>query len=271
MNSASALEAITVSQRLLDRGELGAARAVLDDHPNSASIELQRGAIAAEAVWLDGGDPAQAVAILTPHIGTGRGLDLIGRAHYHSAITTGDHTLSEAVGECTSAGRLPFGHPEWRVANLLHIGMIQQRQGSHDIALVYLQDAHAQSEGWPAQRAAAALHIGLDAGARGDDATAVRLLEESLDLRRLNALTASIPASLLALADILDDPRSDRVGKLIDEAVEIGRSLPVRRPLAHALLASGRHRERPSELNEARAIAAELGDRRLLSLIDDRI
>ena len=40
------------------------------------------------------------------------------------------------------------------------------------------------------------------------------------------------------------------------------------RPLA--LLASGQHHERHSELIEARAIATELGDRTLLSVIEGR-
>lgn len=265
----TAREAVVASQRLLDRGELAAAQAVLEGHLGDARVELQRGAIAAEAVWLDGGDAGMAVAILTPYIDGGRALDLIGTAHYHAAITTADHTLSEAVGECTSASRLPFDLAEWRTANLLHIGMIQQRQGAHDIAFVYLQDAYTQSEDWPSERATAALHLGLDADARGDEATAVRFIEESLDVRRLAAQTAAIPASLLALAAVVSDSRFDRAGKLIDEAVEVGRSLRVRRPLAHALFASGRHHRRRAELHEARTIAAELGDRILLSLIED--
>jgi len=268
--SRSVLEAITVSQRLLVRGELGAAWAVLGDHVADPAVDLQCGAIATEAVLLDGGDPAAAETILTPHIETGRALDLIGAAHYHAAITTGSHTLPEAIGECMSASRMSFDHPQWKAANLLHIGMIQQRQGSHDIAVSYLQDAYEQSADWPSERSAAAHHLGRDAAARGDEAAAVRLLEEALDLRRLDTLTAWIPASLLALADALGDARSDRVGKLIDEAVEIARSLRVRRPLARALLASGQHHMRPRELAEARAIAAELGDRALLSAIADR-
>lgn len=270
MSANPALEAITASQRLLDRGELGGARAVLEDHLGERLVTLQSGAIATEAVLLDGGDPGEAVAILTPHIETGRGLDLIGTAHYHAAITTGAHTLPEAVGECTSASRMAFDHPRWKAANQLHIGMIQQRLGSHDIAAVYLQDAYTGSADWPSERAAAAHHLGIDAAARGDDATAVRLLEEAVDLRRLNTLTASVPGSLLALADTLGDTASDRVGKLIDEAVEVSRSLRVRRPLARALLASGQHHGRDSELDEARAIAAELGDRALLSVFAER-
>ena len=264
MSSESALEAITVSQRLLDRGELGAARAVLDDLLGDRSVELQCGAIAAEAVLLDGGDPTEAETILTPHIETGRALDLIGKAHFHAAITTGDHALSEAIGECTSASRMSFDHPRWKAANLLHIGMIQQRQGSFDIAAVYLQDAYVASKDWPSERASAAHHLGLDASARGDEATAVRYLEEALDLRRLSTVTAWIPASLLALADTLGDPASDRVGKLIDEAVEVARSLRAR-----AGRASGRHHMRQSELDEARAIATELDDHTLLSVIGD--
>jgi hypothetical protein len=269
VNSQSALEAVTASQRLLDRGELGAARAVLDGHLGDRSVDLQCGAIAVEAVLMDGGDPAEAVTVLAPHIETGRGLDLIGAAHYNAAITTGAHTLGEAVGECTAASRLSFDQSQWKAANLLHIGMIQQRQGSHDIAAVYLEDAYHRSREWPAEQAAAAHHLGLDAAARGDGDTAVRLLEECLDLRRLHMLNMSIPGSLLALADALGDAAVDRAGKLIDEAVDIARSLRVRRPLARALLASGRHHARPSELAEARAIAADLGDRGLLSVIAD--
>jgi hypothetical protein len=265
----SALEAIAASQRLLDRGELGAALAVLADHIGSRPVDLQCGAIAADAVLLDGGDPTDAVTVLVPHIDTGRALDLIGLSHYHSAITTRANTLAEAIGECTSASRLPFDHPRWKVANLLHIGMVQQRQGSHDIAAVYLHDAYAHSEAFPSERASAAHHLGLDAGARGEVSAAVRFLEESLDLRRLNKLTASIPESLLALADALDGSQRDRAGKLIDEAVEIARSMRVGRPLAVALSASGRHHVRPSELDEARSIAVDLGDRLLVSLIDD--
>ncbi len=270
MSSESALEAVAASQRLLDRGELGAALAVLDGHVGNRSADLQCGAIATAAVLFDGGDPEDAVMMLTPHIDSGRALDLIGMAHYHAATTTGDHTLSEAIGECTSASRMAFDHPRWKTANLLHVGMIQQRLGSHDIAAVYLQDAHAQSRHSPPERSAAALHLGLDAAARGDDATAIRFLEQSLDLRRLNRLTAAIPSSLLALADALGDSASDRTAKLIDEAVEVARSLRVRRPLALALLASGQHHGRHSELLEARAIATDLGDRALLSVIAER-
>lgn len=269
MSSPPVLEAVTVSQRLLLKGELGAARAVLVDHVGDPTIDLQCGAIATEAVLLDGGDPAEAETILTPHVEAGRALDLIGAAHYHAAITTGSHTLSEAIGECTSASRMPFDHPRWKAANLLHIGMIQQRQGSHDIAAIYLQDAYERSADWPFERSTAAQHLGQDAAARGDESLAVRLLEEALDLRRLSTLTAWIPASLLALADALDDARSDRAGKLIDEAIEVARNLRVRRPLACALLASGRHHMRPAELDEARALASELGDRALLSAIAD--
>jgi hypothetical protein len=269
VSSQSALEAITASQRLLDRGELGAARAVLDNYLGDRSVDLQYGAIVTESVLSDGGDPAEAVAILTAHVDTGRGLDLIGTAHYHAAITTGAHTLPEAIGECTAASRLSFDHPRWKAANLLHIGMIQQRQGSHDIATIYLEDAYRRSQDWAAERAPAAHHLGLDAAARGDEATAVRYLEEGLELGRLNALRASIPGSLLALAEALESSTSDRVGKLIDEAVEIARSLRVRRPLARALLASGRHHVRPLELAEARALAADLGDTALLSLLAD--
>jgi hypothetical protein len=209
------------------------------------------------------------VTILTPHIDTGRGLDLIGTAHYHAAITTGAHTLPEAIGECTAASRMTFDHPRWKAANLLHIGMIQQRQGSHDIAAIYLEDAHRKSQDWPAERATAAHHLGLDAAARGDETSAVRYLDEGLELRRLNALTAWIPGSLLALAEVLEGATSDRAGKLIDEAVEIARSLRIRRPLALALLASGRHHARPMELAEARAMAAALDDRALLSRLAD--
>lgn len=147
--------------------------------------------------------------------------------------------------------------------------MVQQRQGSHDIAAVYLHDAYAHSETFPSERASAAHHLGLDGGARGEDSTAARFLEESLDLRRLDNLTASIPASLLALADAVDESQRDRAGKLIDEAVEIARSLRVRRPLAVALCASGRHHVRPSELAESRSIAVDLGDRLLVSVIDE--
>ncbi len=270
MSTESAREAIAASQRLLGRGELGAARAALEAHIGERPVDLESGAIAAEAVLLDGGDPEDAVAILTPHVETGRALDLIGLAHYHAAITTGDHTLPEAIGECTSASRASFDHPRWKAANLLHIGMIQQRQGSHDLAAVYLRDAYTQSSDWPSERAAAAHHLGLDAGARGDDDTAVRLFEESLDLRRLETLTAAIPESLLALAEAVAGSASERIGKLIDEAVEVARSLRVRRPLALALLASGRHHRRPSELTEAHAIATAIGDRRLLSDISSQ-
>ena len=260
-------QAIAASQRLLDRGELGAALAVLDGHLGDRSVDLQCGSIAAAEVLWDGGDPGAALTMLAPHIETGRALDLIGLTHYHAAITTGDHTLSEAIGECTSASRMPFGLPRWKTANLLHIGMIQQRLGSHDIAAVYLEDAYAQSDEWPSDRAAAAHHLGLDAAARGDDDTAVRLLEESIDLRRLSTSTAWLPTSLLALAEVLGDASSDRVEKLIDEAVEIARNLRIRRPLALALLASGRHHVRASELAEARSIAERLGDRQLLAVI----
>ena len=270
MSSEATHEAVAASQRLLDRGELGAALAVLDGHFGDRSADLQCGAIAATAVLWDGGDPETALTMLAPHIDTGRALDLIGLTHYHAAITTGDHTLSEAIGECTSASRLSFDLPRWKTANLLHIGMIQQHLGSHDIAAVYLEDAYTQSADWPSDRAAAAHHLGLDAAARGDDDTAVRLLEESIDLRRLSTATAWLPASLLALAEALGAPASDRVGKLIDEAVEIARTLPVRRPVARALLESGHHHNRPSELVEARAIAEELGDRNLLAAIVER-
>lgn len=265
MSGESAFEAIAASQRLLDRGELGAATAVLDRHPGDRSVDVQRGAVAASAVLLDGADPTDAVSILAPHIDTGRALDLIGIVHYGAAVTTGDHTLAEAIGECTSASRMTFDHARWAAANLVHIGVIQQRLGSHDIAAVYLQDAYDRSTDWPSERAAAAHHLGLDAAARGDEAAAVRLIEEALDLRRLEMLTAAIPESLLALARTLDDSQADRVEKLIDEAVEVARSLGVRRPLAQALLASGRYHERAPEIAEARSVADTLGDRMLLS------
>lgn len=264
-------EAIAASQRLLDRGELGAAFAVLEGQSRDREVELQCGAVAATAVLLDGGDPEDALTMLAPHIETGRALDLIGLTHYHAAITTGDHTLSEAVGECTSASRLTFDHPRWRTANLLHIGMIQQRMGSHDLAAVYLQDAYDQSDDWPSEHATAAHHLGLDAAARGDEDTAVRLIEESIALRRLGSSTAWLPMSLLALAETLGEPATDRVGKLIDEAVDVASTLRVRRPLALALLASGRRHDRPSELIEARSIAERLGDRMLLALIDRQL
>lgn len=269
------VEAIGASQRLCNRGDLAAAARVLDPFTGDRLADLQRGAVAAEAVLLDGSDPTEVESILTPHLDEGRALDLIGLGHFHSAITTGARTLSEAVGECTSASRLSFETPGWKAANLLHIGMIQQAFGSHDIAEMYLRDAYSQADDCPSERAFAALHLGLDAIARGNETAGIQLIESALDSRRLHSIDVRLPETLLALAGAVGEVRPEEAEKLADEAVELGRALRVGRPLALALKMSGQLHGTRTELEEARHIANRIGDTKLLGEIvrlleDDR-
>ncbi len=259
----SVVEAIEASQRLCDRGDLGAATRALDPFIGDRLADLQRGAVAAEAVLLDGADPGVVESILTPHLDEGRALDLIGLGHFHSAVTTGAHSLSEAVGEFTSASRLTFDSKCWKVASMLHIGVAQQALGSHDIAEMYLRDAHRQAEGCPAEQALAALHLGLDSLARGDSDSGIRLIEVALDIRRFRSIDVRVPETLVILAEAIEETRPEEAEKLAGEAVDLGRALGVRRPLALALTTSGRLRHRRRELEEARAIADRTGDAKL--------
>ncbi len=267
MSNPQVLEAIAASQRLLDRGDIDAALRVLEDH-HSDVADLQRGSIAAIGVLLDGRDPNDAVSVLTPHLENPRALDLVGLAHYHAAITAGTHTLAEAAGECAAASRMEFDQDCWRAENALHIGVIQQRQGSYDIAEVYLRDAYGNGDRCPGVRVTAAKHLGLDSSARGDESGALMLLEESIDVARLNRLDAAIPHSLLALAELVQTSRPERAEKLIEEAVDIARSVQCRRPLAVALLARGRLEQHRADLDEARRLATLIDDHALLTRIE---
>jgi tetratricopeptide (TPR) repeat protein len=258
VTSASILEAIEASKRLFDRGDIDSAMRILDPYHGERAADLQRGSVAAHAVALDGRSAADAVMILTPHLDEPRGLDLVGLSHYHAAITDQTGTLSEAVGECTTASRSDFSDPCWEADNTLHIGMIQQAQGSYDIAEAYLHAAHRTAEGCPTQRAFTAFHLGMDARARGDDAAALTLFEESLDIRR--SIEVWLPTSLIAVAETLRGSRPQQAIKLIDEAVDVARALRVRRPLALALRARGTLEQRPADLEEALELAEVLGD-----------
>ncbi len=261
MSNASVLEAVRASKRLFDRGDVDAAVRVLDDHHGETAADLQRGSVAAHAVALDGRAASDAMAILTPHLDEPRALDLVGLSQYHAAMTGGSHTLSEAVSECMTASRSEFADPCWKTDNTLHIGMIQQAQGSHDIAEAYLRDAYQSAEGCRTERAFAAFHLGLDARARGDDEAALTLFEESLDIRQ--AIDVWLPFSLIAVAQALRPSRPHEAAKLNDEAVEIARMLRVRRPLTLALQARGTAGALRADLEEALELAIALGDRKL--------
>ena len=264
--SSSVQDAVVASRVRCDAGDLISALELLEPHRGDTEADLQAAAVLTTSVFFEGTDPAEVDAAVTDHGDHPRSLDLKGLARYYAEMTHGSRELSPALSLCLLASRGDFQSPCWRADNRFHLGLIQQAMGSHDLAVMYLEEA-ATVDGCPHTRAFATRHLGMDAELRGDRDGARLLLAESLALRRRHGIDLYLPFSLIACAELSDDPEAAQA--MLGEAVTVARSLGLTRPLALSLCHRARATGDHEVLAEARALAERIGHEHLIGAIDE--
>lgn len=265
MNSA-VQDAVNASRVRCDAGDLIGALELLEPHRGDTEVDLQAAAVLATSVFFEGTDPAEVDAAVADHGDQPRSLDLKGLARYYAEVTHGSREFSPALTLCLLASRGDFESPCWRADNRFHLGLIQQAMGSHDLAVMYLEEA-AAVDGCPRTRAFATRHLGTDAELRGDRDGARLLLAESLALRRRHGIDLYLPFSLIACAELSDDPVAAQA--MLGEAVTVARSVGLARPLALSLFHRGRATGNHEELAEALALAERNGHEQLSRAIGE--
>ena len=251
--------AIRASDDLFRSGDLTGAAELVTAFSGDQLADLQLGAIQTAMVFFVN-TPADLVSMtLAPHLDHPRALDLLGLAGFHETGWTRERDLAGPLNQCVTAGRGDFIDECWRADNRLHVGMIQQSQGYHDIAGIYLKEAYDLSSACLDVRASAARRLGIDAQARGDDAGAIQRYEESLSLRRQAGVTIHLPLSLMSLAEAVSTSDRERSLGLSQEAVDTARVVGLVRPLAHALYGAGKLVQDRVLVSESHELAESIG------------
>lgn len=242
--------AIRASDGLFRSGDLIGAADLVSSFTGDLGPDLYLAAIQTAMVYFSN-TPSDVVSMtLAAHLDHPRAIDLLGLAGFHQTSWTGSNDLSGPLNQCVTAGRGDFANPCWKADNRLHIGTIQQTQGYHDLASIYLQESYDMAADHPGVRASAARRLGIDASARGDEETAQRYFEESVSLRRSQEITIWLPFSLLSLAEAVGSRDREYSRRLSLEAVDTARLVGLRRSLALALHNAGK-------LNRDRSLVAE--------------
>lgn len=230
--------AISASGEMLRAGDLLGAAEALQGHAGDRLADLQSALVHATSVFFLNTSLDMLEATVAAHIDDPRALDLLGLGAFYAQSWHAAPVLSDALNQCTAASRSRFTDACWQADNQLHIGMIQQAMGYHDLAEIYLRQAYGAADSCPEVGASAARRLGFDALARGVEEAALELFETSLALRREAGLTLYLPFSLISVAEHLEDPGA--AARLASEAVDTARVVGLERSLAVALYGAGK-------------------------------